>query len=287
MYMRMRKSIILKKIIALIITAIIFWLAALEAAAWPLFPEKAASTAEVPIIMYHLVTKNPKYIGKFGISPDELEADLLFLKENGFNTIVMDDLIKFVEKRRPLPNKPIMLTFDDGRFSDQMYLLPMLEQLKMKAVLSIIGSEADKYSSIRSNKKPHMGWEQIAELAKSGHIEFQNHSYDLHGDLGSGKRKNEPLEKYQARLKNDLAKNQALIKEHSGKAPTAFTYPLGIISKGSREVLGELGIKASFSCSEGVNIITQGDSESLFLLKRVNRVSGDSVENILNRLGLN
>ena len=277
-------TILRKGLIIAAIVAVVFLIAGTNVAAWPLFPEKAPQTAEVPIIMYHLITKNPKYIGKFGITPDEMEADLIFLKENGYTTILMDDLIKFVEKRRPLPDKPIVLTFDDGRFSDHLYLFPLLEQFKMKAVLSIIGIETDKYSNKKSDKKPHMGWEQIAELSKSRLVEFQNHSFDLHGDIGSGKRKNESMEKYQERLRADLSKNQALIKEHTGSVPTTFTYPLGVISKGSREVLEELGFKASLSCREGMNILTQDDSDGLFLLKRSNRVSGDSVENILKRL---
>ncbi|MCL2617456.1 MAG: polysaccharide deacetylase family protein [Defluviitaleaceae bacterium] len=255
-----------------------------DVSAWPLFPEKAPKTAEVPVIMYHLVTTNPKYIGKHGITPEELEADLKFLKDNGYNTVLIDDLVRFVEKRRPLPDKPIVLTFDDGRFSDHLYLFPLLESMKMKAVLSIIGTETDEYSGSDSLKKPHMGWEQVVELSKSGLLEIQCHSYDLHGHTGSGKRKGESLEAYQARLKADLAKNHALIKKHTGSAPTAFTYPLGIISKGSQEVLQELGIKASFSCYEGMNIVTQGDSNSLFMMKRANRPSGESVKTILRRL---
>ena len=274
----------MRKILVALLAAAIFSLTASSVAAWPLFPERPPATAEVPIIMYHLVTKNPKYIGKYGISPDDLEADLRFLKENGYNTILMDDLIRFVEKKRPLPDKPIILTFDDGYFSDHLYLLPLLEQFKMKAVLSIIGLPTNKNTDTGSRKKPHIGWEQVAELSKSNLIEIQCHSFDLHGKLGSGKRKGESMEKYQARLKADLAKNQALIKEHTGSAPTTFTYPLGVVSKGSREVLEELGYKASLSCAEGMNVLTQGDSEGLFMLKRVNRPSGEPVKSILKRL---
>ena len=259
-------------------------LMATSAVAWPLFPEKPPATAEVPIVMYHLVTKNPKYIGQFGIKPEELEADLKFLSENGYTTVLMEDLIRFVEKKRPLPDKPVVLTFDDGRFSDHLYLFPLLEQYKMKAVLSVIGVETDENSGISTLKKPHMGWEQIAELSKSKLVEFQNHSYDLHGKAGSGRRRGESLEKYKVRLKADLEKNQELIKQHTGIAPTTFTYPLGIISDGSQEVLEELGIRASLACTSGMNRLTQGDSEALFKLKRSNRVSGDSIENILRRL---
>jgi len=273
-----------RKIFAGIAMIAIILLMATSAYAWPLFPEKAPATAEVPIIMYHLVTNNPKYIGKWGITPEELEADLRYLKENGYTTVVMDDLVRFVEKNRPLPNKPIVLTFDDGCFSDHRYLFPMLKEFKMKAVLSILGAETNEYTGNDSLKKPHLGGEQVTELSKSGLVEFQNHSFSLHGKAGSGRLKGESAEKYQGRLKADLAKNQALIKELTGKAPTTFTYPLGIISKGSEDVLKELGIKASLSCYCGMNKLTQGDSEGLFLLKRCNRVAGDSVESILKRL---
>jgi len=281
----MKGSEFMRKIfVKLTIAAAVSMLITTSVAAWPLFQEKAPATADVPIIMYHLVTKNPKYVGQFGIKPEELEADLKFLNENGYTTVLMEDLIRFVEKKRPLPDKPIVLTFDDGRFSDQLYLFPLLESYKMKAVLSIIGVETDENSGKSTMKKPHMGWEQVAELSKSNLVEFQNHSYDLHGRAGSGRRKGESSEKYKARLKADLEKNQELIKKHTGTTPTTFTYPLGIVSNGSQEVLQELGFKASLACTSGMNKLTQGDSEALWLLKRSNRVSGDSIENILRRL---
>jgi len=241
---------------------------------------------EVPVIMYHLITDRSKYIGKYGILPADLEADLAYLKENGYTTIVVQDLQNFVEGKAELPAKPIMLTFDDGNTGDYDYLLPLLKQYDMKAVVAFIGSAADKYTPLAEKnpkaKYPNMTWGQIRELHESGHVEIQSHSYDLHGKNGSGKRKNESPEAYHARLLADLKKFQDACKENLDYEPTAFIYPLGVVSDGSRQVLEELGMVASFSCEEGMNFISPEDK--LFKLKRVNRPSKRSVSDILGHL---
>ena len=244
--------------------------------------------AHVPIIMYHLVTENSRYIGKFGIRPSELEADLKYLKDNNYNTIVIGDLINFVENGNSLPENPIILTFDDGNTSDLKILLPLLEKYNMKAVASIIGQAADKNTKEQAENPtatyPNLTWSQITELHKSGKVEIQNHGYNVHGPTGSGKLKQESQDTYRQRLKTDLKKLQDLCEKHLGYTPNTFCYPLGIISKGSQAVLEELGFKASLSCEEGMNIIQEGDKNSLFMLKRVNRPSGRSIETILNKL---
>ena len=107
----------------------------------------------------------------------------------------------------------------------------------------------------------------------------------MHNDLGSGKRYNESPEAYAKRLSEDLLKNHALIKEHTGQKMNTFTYPLGVIGKGSKEILMSIGYKASLSCTEGLNVIKQDDPDGLFNLKRCIRRSGHSVAEVLGKLG--
>ena len=245
--------------------------------------------AEVPIVMYHLVTQNPKYIGKYGITPAELEDDLKFLHENGYNTVVMQDLINFVNKGKKLPKNPIMLTFDDGNTSDYTILLPLLQKYKMKAVIAVLGAAADKYTvEAEENPSavyPNLTWKQISELHNSGHVEIANHSYNLHTPpLGSKNKSGESPEAYHARLLADLQKFQHACTVHLGITPTTYVYPLGALGEGSRAVLEELGMVASVSCQEGKNIIRQGDKDCLFLLKRTNRPSGRSIKDILEKI---
>jgi len=158
----------------------------------------------------------------------------------------------------------------------------------MKAVVAVIGSATDKYTKLAeqtpNGRFPNLTWPQVIELHKSGLVEIQNHSYDLHGSGGSGKRKDESTEAYHMRLLNDLKKFQDLCQTHLGYKPTTFVYPLGVISNGSREVLEELGMVASLSCQEGMNTIRQGDKDCLFKLQRTNRPSGRGIEPIIKSI---
>ena len=240
---------------------------------------------QVPIIMYHLVTERDRYVGKYGIRPSELERDLQYLKENGYNTVVMQDLIDFVEKGKRLPDKPIVLTFDDGNASDYKYLFPLLKEYNMQAVISIIGKAIDQntqeHAKYPSAVYPNLTWAQVAEMHKDGAIEVQSHGYNVHGRAGSGKLKRETAGAYHRRLAADLQKLQDLCEEHLGYQPTTFCYPLGVISKESHAVLEELGFIASLSCQEGINIIKHGEKSCLLKLNRNNRPSGRSIECVL------
>ena len=243
---------------------------------------------EVPIIMYHLITEKPKYIGKYGVTPMEVEKDLLYLKENGYTTVVMQDLIDFVERGKRLPKKPIVLTFDDGNTSDYTYLFPLLQKHKMKAILAIMGDVTDRYTNEKAEnpkaKFPNMTWAQVKELHDSGFCEIQSHGYNVHGKGGSGKRNSESAEAYHARLTADLEKLQDGCEAHLGWIPNTFVYPLGVVGKGSRKIIEDLGMVASLGCEEGVNIVRQGDKDCLFQMHRYNRPSGQSIESILNRM---
>ena len=274
----------MKKIFILIFALMFF---PCSAFASPL--ENISVEAELPVIMYHLVTEKQKYIGKYGITPKELESDLSYLKENNYSTVLMQDLIDFVNTGKALPENPIMLTFDDGNASDHEFLLPLLEKYEMKAVIAVIGEAADRITALweenPSGRYPNLTWQQISELHNSGLVEIQSHSYNLHKvPIGCGKKKGECAEKYHARLLTDLQKFQDACEAHLNYTPTALVYPLGVISEGSREVLEALGMAASISCQEGMNTIRRNDPDCLFQILRTNRPSGKSIEAILKKL---
>jgi len=259
-------------------------LPAAKIAVSPIYLTNTPETKEVPVIMYHLITPDKRQQGKYGISPEEMEADLIYLRDNGYETVVMRDLIDFVNEGVPLPEKPVALTFDDGRSSDFSYLLPLLEKYDMNAVIAIVGRFADDFTKDTSSRKPHLEWGQIQKLAESGRVEMQSHSYDLHGGNGAGIRRGESSEAYRSRLKADLAKSTGQIKEMTGFAVTTFTYPLGVVSNGSKEVLRELGIEASLSCYEGMHVFRQGEPDSLYRIRRNIRKHGQSLGSVLEGL---
>ncbi|MCL2817670.1 MAG: polysaccharide deacetylase family protein [Clostridiales bacterium] len=247
-----------------------------------------AGEALIPVVMYHRLSEDRGSLGKYTITPEEFESDLLYLQEHGYVTVTVDDLLAFVKKGVPLPEKPVMLTFDDGYHSDYRYVFPLLRKYGAKAVFAVIGSVTDQYSAEgRENARyPHLTWPQIKEMAESGLAEFQNHSYDLHKGLGARRRDGESLEQFKLRLGDDLHRLQERMSEVTGSRPTAFIYPFGAISAGSAAVLRELGFQAAFTCYEKNSLVRLGEPESLFSLGRYLRPHGCSSEQLFRRMGL-
>ena len=243
---------------------------------------------KVPIIMYHSILKDPARSNKYTITPAVLEEDLKYIKANGYETITISDLISYVYDDKPLPPKPIILTFDDGHYNNYGYLYPLLEKYDMKAVISIVGSYTDKFSETNEANLnySYLRWKDINELISSGRIEFQNHTYNLHdnthGRIGAKKKNGESDDEYKKILEEDINKLQNEFKENTGYVPTCFTYPFGGISNSSLDIIKELGFKASLSCEEGINKITKNPN-SLYLLKRYNRPSYVSTYNIFKK----
>lgn len=232
----------------------------------------AEESINLPILMYHGILENEKYQGEFVISPDSFEADLQHLKDSGYETIVVQDLINYVYNGSELPEKPIMITFDDGYYNNYVYAFPLLKKYNCKMVLSPIVRYTDEYSEIPDNNPnyAHVTWENINEMVNSGLVEIQNHSYNLHsnsGRLGAKKKSGESNSEYEKILREDLKKAQERIKEKTGVEPVAFTYPFGAISKESYSIIKDMGFKCSFSCEGHTNTITR-DPECLYRLCR-------------------
>lgn len=232
------------------------------------------------IIMYHGVIKDSKHQGTYMISPQLLESDMKYLKDNGYNAIVIQDLIDYVDEGKPLPEKPVMLTFDDGYYNNYLYAYPLSLKYNMKIVISPIGFFSEKYSESGEENElySHITWKEMKEMIDSGMVEIQNHSYHLHGTkdtgrLGTQKKKQESADAYEKLLVNDLTEMQELMRNKTGWTPTAFTYPFGIISKESIPVIRNMGFRASLSCEERINDITR-DPERLYQLGRFLRGPG-------------
>lgn len=242
---------------------------------------------ELPIVMYHHVLKNQNKLNDFTISPEELREDLEFLKNSGYQTIVMQDLIDYVHGAGVLPQKPVMITFDDGYESFYEYVLPVLKEMGFKAVLSVVGAYADEYSKINEHHitYSYCTWDQLALIKNSGIVEIQNHSYNLHSmDQGRHGAKKKFLEKdadYRNVLIRDIGKMQDECCKHLDEwLPTTFTYPLGQISDEALPILKEIGFKAALTCTEEINDIS-GDPEELYRLGRFNRPHGTNLQSIL------
>lgn len=250
--------------------------------------EAAEKPIRMPVLMYHSINSKESRAGDYVITPEALRGDLEWLKKNGYQTVVVRDLLDYVETGTPLPEKPVMITFDDGYYNNYLNAFPILKELEMKAVISIIVSETDKYSQLDENREnySHLTWGQIGEMMESGLIEFQNHSYNLHRNGGKrkgiGKMKGESAEAYQAAIREDIEKGQLRFVEMTGYAPAAFTYPFGRVSEDSYPVLEELGFRATLDAQGKVFQLTR-DPECLRRIPRYNRPWGKTAEQIVTK----
>ena len=245
----------------------------------------------LPIVMYHHTTTKESRAGKYVILQSEFEKDLDFLKEHGYTTVTISDLIKYIGGEIKLPEKVIMITFDDGFESFYELAFPLLKKHEMKAVLSVVGSYTDTYSSIddKNVNYAYLTWDDLSELSKSGIVEIQNHTYNMHNNdkgcrKGLARVNGESADVYAKALSDDLLKMQNLLLTQSGITATAVAYPFGSYSKQTLNIIKELGFKSSLVCEERINNIIPGDSESLYNLGRFNRPSGISTEEFFGKI---
>lgn len=228
----------------------------------------------LPILMYHSVQDDTtKYhLNDFVLSTEEMEADLIYLKEIGYTAIFMEDVIDYVFYQGDLPEKPIVLSFDDGYMDNYVNLFPLLEEYETKAVISFIGSLSSKNSPVRDLWG--MTNAQTKEMEQSGLVEFQCHTYDMH--FSQGREGSLPLEGedslvYQNILQADLQKNRDKFAQIGLTPASTFSYPGGLICQENQSIIKEL-FQASFGIYPSTaNIITRGDADCLYNLSRYNR----------------
>ena len=236
---------------------------------------------KLPVIMYHSILKNKSQ--KYIVSTEQFENDLIYLKNNNFNTVTVADLIDYIHNDKELPPNPIVITFDDGQLNNLAYAVPLLEKYSMKAIFSVVGyfiEEASKTQDHNPNYS-YLNWDDINKMISSNAVEIQCHSYNFHKNRGKRTGANryigEPLDNYEKVFSDDISIFMELMEENTGYKPTAFAYPFGACSEHSENLLKKEGFLASFSCYEKLNYISK-DNNSLYLLGRFNRSGNISTE---------
>ena len=241
------------------------------------------SSLQVPILMYHDIS----YLGQgYSKTPEQFKAQMQELKDAGFQTIFYSQLIDYVEQGTPLPEKPILISIDDGYRTNYTYVFPILKELDMKAEISLIG-DAILYADWG------MRWPEVREMQESGLVSFQAHTKSLHGDhtaqggrLGVLKTADESWDSYVQLLGQDTTAILDLIQQETGVRPQVFTYPRGKWNPMAEGVVSRLGCKASVTTRDGVALVTQGDPSSLRLMDRIGMdFRNGSVLTVLRQFG--
>ncbi|MBI3287332.1 MAG: polysaccharide deacetylase family protein [Chloroflexi bacterium] len=221
----------------------------------------------VPILMYHHVGElppNPDPIRRdLTVSAENFEAQLRYLQDLGFETIRLHDLLYYLTSGRPLPAKPIILTFDDGYRDNYQVAFPLLLKYGYRGSFFVLTDFVDR------GLEDYLTWPQIEELYRAG-MEIGSHSKD-HPDL-----RNRSFEF----LVWQLLGSRQTLEAHIPEPIRFFSYPAG---KYDAEVIAVLQSAGYW----GALVETQGARHSLlrpYELQRI-RVRGSySVEDFAHWL---
>ena len=245
-----------------------------------------APSVRLPVFMYHRLLNHPSSRDPYTITPAAFESDLKYLGDNGYTTVGSAELLAYAEDGAALPEKPVMLTFDDGYFNNIHYAAPLLEKYGMKAVIFVVGHYSD-LSSKDGIEKPnysYITWERMENLPPS--IEIQNHTWNMHNQrerTGIRRKRGESRDTYQQTLARDIKTLNDKIELHTGKRPSAFAVPYGLEDAWMHDVLRAEGIKMCFCSEMGVSVIKRGDPAALHRIKRLLRSPAKSAEVLLKK----
>ena len=219
-------------------------------------PDGQARVARVPILMYHYVGENPPDADAIRLDltvpPDRFEAQLAYLRQAGYSSITLEDLVLYLTTGRPLPEKPVIFTFDDGYLDNFLYAFPLLRQYGFGGTFFVVTQFLDE------GRAGYMSWQQ-ARLMQANGMEIESHGVS-HEDLAGA-----PAEFVAEQLKASRAR----IEKELGKPVRFFAYPFGRYDQRTIEELEVAGYWAAVTTEGGA--VHSGDD--LFRLTRV-RVHG-------------
>lgn len=225
--------------------------------------------AKVPILLYHHFDTKADGSNDMIITPQKFENDILTILSNGYTPISFLELINYVEMGISLPQKPIIITMDDGYFSNYEYVFPLLKEYDIKATMFPI----IRYSEENLSKYPHFNYLHAKEMLDSGLIEIQPHTFDMHIQISDHNSFYRDTMIAIERLKNNLNTNVY-----------AFAFPYGVHNSELQYVLDCIGIKVSLITDEGLNFVDKGDINSLKLLKRYSIYQHTDLDNLLKEI---
>lgn len=211
------------------------------------------ANVKIPVLLYHdfvsVVPDNFSYIN----TPQSFEENIKVLLENGYTVISMKELNDAIDGKMNLPPKPIVITFDDGYYSNYEYIYPILKKYNVKASIFVV---TDKIGQQIDGKK-YLSWEECLEMQNSGLVEIYSHS-----------KKHVFYDKLPARkIRDDVIESYKVIEENLGdKKFKAFAYPYGAYTNDTVRALKNNGIDMQVY-DIGINDFNNFDKN---FVKRVN-----------------
>lgn len=212
----------------------------------------------------------------YAVATARLVEQFEWLRENGYTPVGVDDLLAARSGARTLPERPVLLTFDDGLRSVYTHVFPLLKLFGYPAVVAPVGAWIDApadwtvaYDGDRTLTPADLvTWDQLREMQASGLVEVATHSYDMHRGVTANPFGNEQAaavtrkydpetgsyeseETYRERIRGDLATAARRIDEELGRPPRIVVWPYGEFSGVTQQVAREIGLEVSLGLHSG------------------------------------
>lgn len=190
-----------------------------------------APNRQIPVLAYHRVGYTRDSLT---VSPERLKADFRMLQQEGYCTISLEQFQNFQDDRNiDMPDKPILITFDDGYLDNYQNAYPILKKYGMIATFFIIADML--WTDDRLNP------ERILEMAQGG-MSFGSHTV-THRALG---------QLTWDEIKDELINSKAVLESVLGRTVTAVAYPRGSYNKNVMMIADNVGYKTGFTVREGI-----------------------------------
>lgn len=197
----------------------------------PAFAAATANKVRIPVLNYHSITVDPG--NRTTITPEKFKEQMTYLSENGYTTLTLKQFTDLMEGKAKAPDKPVLLTFDDGYADNYEHAYPLLKKLGFHATLFMSpGTVEDAY---------YLNWEQVKEIHEAG-WDIQPHGM-THPHLPR-------LNKDQQF--HEIMDARRLIEEKLGTTADIYCYPYGEFNKTTLAILEENHFRYAFTIEQGV-----------------------------------
>ncbi|WP_242343836.1 poly-beta-1,6-N-acetyl-D-glucosamine N-deacetylase PgaB [Anaeromyxobacter terrae] len=237
----------------------------------------ADTEEELTVLSYHEVADPAQaLVPQYAVTPTDFVRQMDWLRNHGYHFVSVGEVLASREGRRALPDKAVLITFDDGYQSVYEHAWPVLKMFRIPAVINVVGSWLEEKGTVdfdgkRLPREQLLSWKELRELSESGLVEIGSHSFDLHrGILGNpqgnmqpatttrrylpDEKRHEDEAAYRKRVQADLERNGELIRRHTGKSPRVIAWPYGRYNKTTREIAERLGMRIGLTLDDGANM---------------------------------
>ncbi len=229
------------KLISLILSVVVS-LCVLSACGGEPEAEATATATKIPILTYHkIVPAGTEFDSGLLIAEDTFDAEMKYLHDNGFTTLTLDEFYDWYTGKTEVPEKSVVVTFDDGYYGTYYLAYPIIKKYDLAATVFCIGHHIEDVTpewDPDDREDHHIGADLIESMPKEyPKFAFESHTFDMHRKIDG----EHPVDVYTYdQMKEDTEKN----------APYGFSYlayPWGDNNETFRQVLADSGYKMAFA----------------------------------------